>query len=97
MHCPVCGAHHAVLFVADPATGTTARRTVDAVRQELGLPEDAVVVIDVFRAPDKALKAGALATPSLALEGPMGPHWVIGDFGDSTEVRRLLEKLAAND
>jgi hypothetical protein len=93
--CPVCGARHAVLFVADPATGKAARQAVDAVRRELELPEDAVVVVDVFRAPDKAFKAGAFATPSLALEGPAGPHWIIGDFSDTDEVRRLLGRLTA--
>jgi hypothetical protein len=84
----------AVLFVADPATAAPARQAVQAACDALGIPSERVVEVDVFREPRRALRAGALATPSLMVPGASGPVWLIGDFGSAHEVRNALAPLA---
>lgn len=94
-HCPLCGGNHALLFIADPEHGEAVRAVVDAVRVDLGLPPTAVVEVDVFREPAKALRVGAIATPSLVVDSPTGDAWLVGTFDDHTEIRRILQGLVA--
>jgi circadian clock protein KaiB len=76
------------LYIA--GTSATARR---AEKQLLDLkvliaPEWTVEVIDVLKSPERAEKAGILATPTLACEHLERPRRVVGDL---TDTKRILE------
>lgn len=73
-----------VLFVAGGAPrSAAAQRILMAAIAASGLPESAfrIEVVDVLRDPARALEAGLVATPSLALVPPGGTRrWFVGDF-----------------
>ncbi len=72
------------LFVAGGAPRSAAAlRQLTAAIAATGRPEGTfrVEVIDVLREPGRALEAGLLATPSLALTTPHGRRrWFVGEF-----------------
>jgi len=89
------------LYVAGgaPRSAAALRSLTDAIAAS-GWPEGSVrlEVIDVLRDPARALEAGLLATPSLALTGARGRRrWFVGDFGRPEMLAGWLADLMDGD
>ena len=89
------------LYVAGGAPRSAAAlRNLTAAIAATGRPEDAfrIEVIDVLREPGRALEAGLLATPSLALTGANGRRrWFVGDFGQPELLASWLADVLDGD
>lgn len=86
-----------VLFVANDAPASRrARETISEAIRQAALDERLFEVVDVHRAPRRALKAGCMATPSLLLRDPLGgDRWYVGDLSAVYELVPVLEALSA--
>ena len=89
------------LYVAGGAPRSAAAlRNLTAAIAATGRPEGTfrVEIIDVLREPARALEAGLLATPSLALTGANGRRrWFVGDFGQPEVLAGWLADVLDGD
>ncbi len=89
------------LYVAGGAPRSAAAlRNLTAAIAATGRPEGTfrVELIDVLREPARALEAGLLATPSLALTGANGRRrWFVGDFGQPEVLAGWLADVLDGD
>ena len=89
------------LYVAGGAPRSAAAlRNLTAAIAATGRPEGTfrVEIIDVLREPARALEAGLLATPSLALTGANGRRrWFVGEFGQPEMMAGWLADVLDGD
>ncbi|WP_043336673.1 circadian clock KaiB family protein [Belnapia moabensis] len=89
------------LYVAGGAPRSAAAlRNLTAAIAATGRPEGTfrVELIDVLREPARALEAGLLATPSLALTGANGRRrWFVGDFAQPEVLAGWLADVLDGD